>query len=794
MRSTYWIVAGLAAVLGGDLPAVLRAQRVVESEPACSDEEIEKDGLCGFARAAIARIEAQAAGESTIAPALLDAQADTDMTHCFLDLEITLGPNLLAGSNTIDVTSKTNGLDQFTLDLYRNMTVSSVLVNGSAAAYSRPSGSDQIVINLGGTYNAGQTFQVKVSYNGVPYSSGSMNNDAFTFETHGSPSTAIVSSLSQPFYAHRWWPCKENRTGLDDKFSMDVWVTAPNWMTVASNGTLQGIDTLSGNRKRTRWLSNYPNTAYGVCVAMTNYAKTVWTYNYPGGSMPVELYLYPESASSALSQLSNLVEMISTLSDPATFGQYPFVNEKYGIAQFNTPFGLEHQTMTSQGNFVERRNVHELAHSWWGNSITCKTWNHVWVNEGWARYAESLYYERRPGGSHAAYLSHLNTYRPDTTSELGGTVYRYNIDTTSLIFSTGVVYDKGQWVMHMLRHVVGDAHFFQALANYRSLYEGGTAGIDDFQAVIEAVSGQDLDWFFNEWIYAGGAPYYEYGWETAQACGQNLVRLYVRQYQDTFATPFPIMAMPIDIRLDTTSGPQTVVIWNDAAEQWYSLPVSAPATGVAFDPDTWILRGAATQVAYVPGAPDPQDPPHLVAAAPAPGAFVAGDVTQVQLQFDQAISYQPGDFRLADAGNIPVPISVQYDPATFTITLTTPSPLASKMWTVRVEDAVNTNCVALDGELGVPPVLPSGDGTPGGDAVYTFGVVHPADFDHDFDVDAVDMAHLIGCLSSPLAPLPPECVDADLDGDDDADQSDFGLFQRCVNDSNIAPATGCLGL
>ena len=248
----------LAVCLTGALPLTgpaVRGQQIAASEPAaqpdekCPPDEIEKDELCGFARAAIARMEYEKTLEPSQLAALLEAQTDTDITHCFLDIEVILGnPNRITGSNTLDVTSKSNGLTQFTLNLKSNMTVTSVLVNGSAASFTRPT--DEIVITLDHAYSVGQTFQVKVSYNGTPSAIG-MDSASFTFRTHGSPSKTIVSSLSQPYYAYTWWPCKEDLVSNSDKFTMDLWVTAPNTYIVASNGTQQGIDALSGNRNRT---------------------------------------------------------------------------------------------------------------------------------------------------------------------------------------------------------------------------------------------------------------------------------------------------------------------------------------------------------------------------------------------------------------------------------------------------------------------------------------------------------------------------------------------------------------
>ncbi len=553
----------------------------------CTESDNGKDGLCGHAQAMIAQFER----EKFPTTKSREAYADTNVTHCFLDIEITLNPNTVTGSNTMDVTSLTDGLTEFTVDLFSDMTVDVIYVNGSSAGYIRPT--DQIIITLDRTYNTDESFQVEVVYHGSPYH---LSAAAGYSGTHGSPAVEVVASHSQPYNSPAWWPCKED---IADKFTMDMWVTTPDWMTLASNGLLQGVDPLTGNRHRTRWHESYPISVYLVSIAATNY--TMWTeyYVHDTGSMPVEFYIYPEDVSWVQPLVADMVTMIETLSGPDVFGEYPFLSEKYGIAQFEGCCGMEHQTITSQGSFPERRNVHELAHMWWGDSITCKTWHDIWLNEGFARYAESLWHEFKPGGSWEAYMTHMQTYRP---SSYGGTVYRYDISTSSQIFDITNSYNKGSWVMHMLRHVVGDINFFGILAAHRQAHEGRAADTPEFQAVAEYVFGQDLSWFFDEWIYGPGAPAYEYGWTYRANAGQHLLLLHVEQTQ----TSYPNFKMPIDVTITYAGGTtETQAVWHEDDIQWYVLSVSQEVIDVELDKYEWILRSSLQEVAYLPNCSDP---------------------------------------------------------------------------------------------------------------------------------------------------------------------------------------------
>lgn len=767
----------LALAAGVGLPALADDTPAVDP---CSAAGFQKDGICGHARAAIARFERE---QQSSLETLAEVQTDADITHVFLDLELVPTSSLLSGTATFTVASRSNDLSELTLDLRNGMTVDAVLVNGAAASFARPA--NQIMIPLDRTYATGEQFQVAVTYHGTPDTDGF---GAFGFDYHGSPSTPIVWTLSEPYYASTWWPCKEAHINIDDKFTLDMWVTVPSNLTVASNGLLLGTDVLNGSRKRYRWHEGYPINVYLVSVTATNYTTWTQTYSFPGGSMPIMLYAYPESAASVQSQTANLYQMVELFSQTGNYGQYPFINEKYGICQFPWGGGMEHQTITSQGGFAEYLNAHELSHQWWGDAITCKTWYDIWLNEGMATFSEALWFERKSGGSFAAYKTRMNQRRPSSSS-WGGTVYCYDISSVYSIFNTDLSYNKAAWVVHMLRHVVGDATFFSSLAAYRAAYEGGSATTEDFRAVFENVSGKDLAWFFDEWVYKGGVPYYRYGWQQIQMDTQHWLRLFIQQYQ----TSYPLFKMPIDITVTTSTSSQTHRVTHWAPSQWYVLPVDGTVTKVEFDKDTWILRGDGANVTYQNG------PPKLISMKPAPGSIVVPTrpVSSIRLQFSEPISYSAADFSVHDEAGTPQVFTPAYDAASQTVTLSLAEPLTTgHTWTVTVADSVRSLAanLTLDGEISAPPALPSGDGLSGGAASLSFYTTLAIDYDRDGDVDSDDFsAKFAPCLTGPhLGPVPESCKVADLDNDDDVDLSDFGLFQRCFSGPAAHPAPACL--
>ena len=786
------VCAGFASAQSSRLAAVEQEPSVEE----CSPTYEAKGGLCGHALADMALIEAGADPKGIT----LELPSETDVTHCLLDFEVrtTTSPKSIAGSVTLEVTSLTSGLTQMTLDLNSSMTVDEVAVDGVTATYTRPTA--QVVVNLGRTLAAGQAFQVRVTYHGAPRN----RSDGFTFDffdTQTNGTDLIAASFSQPFYANYWWPCKENKVNNDDKFTLDMHVTVPDTMTVASNGALAGVDTVSGGRLKFRWHESHPIATYLVSFAATRYTKIVDYFHHAGGSMPVEFYIYPDQVSVSQPYLPTVVEAITTFSEAGLYGLYPFADEKYGIAQFQWCCGMEHQTLTSQGAFTsENRNVHELAHQWWGDNITCRTWHDIWLNEGFARFSEALFKEKRPGGSYASYLAHLNANRPSTSGT--GTVYRYDISSTSAIFSTAYSYNKGAWCVHMLRHVMGDEAFFDALTAYRNQYNGTAATTDEFRAVCESTWGGDLGWFFNQWVYNAGAPYYRYGWEPVQILGQNWVRLHIEQYQKTVQSSFPnAMPMPIEITVNAGALSRTQRIWNDATgtgdtvTEWFLLSADGPATSVQFDANTRILRGAATNVTYVAG------PPKLVFTFPTIGSSAPPfpGVYSVQLQFSDPVTATAADFSVTGSRSGSRWFTFSQDGAGTSVWLSFGKPLQNgQSWTVEVSDAVASQAAGLmlDGEMSNPASsasLPSGDGLPGGGTTLVFNIeAFGPDLDADNDVDGDDLALLRNCMTGDgVAVVLPTCLQADLDHDNDVDQSDFGIQQQCLQGADVVPDPAC---
>jgi hypothetical protein len=569
--------------------------------------------------------------------------------------------------------------------------------------------------------------------------------------------TAGVFTFSCPWFAYTWWPVKESN---QDKATAELWFTVPEELVVAANGVLAGVDDPGDGRKRFRWQTDYQIAPYLICMAAAQYWVETGTYTYDGGTMPLELYWAPATL------LGLLQEALDVYGE--RYGLYPFIAEKYGIYKiYGYGGGMEHQTITAQSVFSEYLTVHELAHQWWGDMITCATWHDVWLNEGFATYSEAIWAEGKADGGWEAYHNHMRARRP---SNVNGSVYCYDISDVGRIFSGDFSYRKAAWVLHMLRHVVGDETFFDILATYRAAFEYRSAATDDFWAVAEGVCGENLSWFSDPWLYEIGAPGYQYAWRQQALGGQNYVELYITQIQ---SEQYPVFSMPIDAVATTGDDFATYGVWNNERAEHLLFPTNSPIDTVALDPDHWILTYPenAQQTAFVEG------PPKVVAVSPAPGSEAEpGDAPWVAVQFHKDVLAAAAHFALVGATGGPVEFSFSYDDVTHTATLTPDVPLAADEYSLTVADAVVDVAagLALDGEVYDPmdpAALPSGDGLPGGETVVWFTIALGGDLDSDGDVDQSDLGILLadwGCAGG-------GCT-GDADGDGDTDFRDLQIL------------------
>jgi aminopeptidase N len=509
-----------------------------------------------------------------------------DVTYYKLDLTITHTPNYLTGAVTVNSRVDTTSITSFFLDLQDNMTVDSVSLNGSVTTFNHSN--SQLTIDLDRTYNPNESFGIVIYYQGVPGTSGL---GSFKFGTHsGQP---IISTLSEPYGASDWWPCKD--TPADKADSADISITVDQSMIPVSNGVIQEI-IINGDGTHTyKWKEKYSIAQYLISLAITNYIQYDTYYKYSEtDSMIITHYNYPEnfnnSRKALLDETATMIEVFSQ-----RYGEYPFIDERYGHAEFTGMFNgaMEHQTCSSMGFYGQGVIAHELSHQWFGDMITCKDWHHIWLNEGFATYSEGVYYEAIGGQS--AYNQFIVS-EMSNAKQAQGTIWVQDITDIGQIFNGARSYAKGGVVLHMLRGVVGDSIFFDIMRAYAAdldlKYDVATT--EDFQAVAENVYGQSLDYFFQEWIYGRNYPRYNITWYSSKlAKDMYTINLNISQVVNSNPSFF---TMPVQISINTTLGDTLVTVFNDQQSQDYEIDVKGEPTAIGFDPNNLILKTAHISV------------------------------------------------------------------------------------------------------------------------------------------------------------------------------------------------------
>jgi aminopeptidase N len=497
--------------------------------------------------------------------------------------------NNISGKVTTTFTALSN-MTSVTFDFYKKtsaaFTISSVKTNNVSSSFLHNS-SHELVITLPTMLTAGDVATVEIIYSGAP----STAEGAFTATTHAG--TPVLYTLSEPYGARDWWPCKQD---LNDKVnSIDVYITAPSQYISVSNGVEPEAPVINGANKTTHFHHGYPIPAYLIAIAVTNYQ----IFNQQAGLgtvaspfYPIVNYLYPETATTSISNLSVTPDIINFYE--TIIGPYPFRNEKYGHAQFGWGGGMEHTTVSFMNSFGRGLIAHEMAHQWFGDKITCGSWKDIWLNEGITEYMSGCVVENFDGNT--AFVSWKNNKINSVTATTYGNLYLTDAQITNVnrIFSSQMTYNKGSMVTNMLRFKMGDANFFQGLRNYLAdpNYAYKYAVTPQFQAKMEAIYGPpgSLQEFFDDWVYNQGYPTYNIN-AFNSATGQATIQ--INQTQSDPSVSF--FEMPVPIRLTGSLGQvQDVVLDNTTNGQSFVVNVPFQVTGVEFDPNKNIISIGST--------------------------------------------------------------------------------------------------------------------------------------------------------------------------------------------------------
>ena len=491
------------------------------------------------------------------------AAAETDVHYQEMHVEIDPAVNKIAGVITFYFTSRIDQLNRFVVDYQDDLPILSISRGNTPLSFSRSD--DLITIDLGKSLLVGEQDTLTISY----------SSEATLRQELHSGIPVISTDLDLGVL---WYPGKRDLTDKID--SVDLYVTTPPNQYVAGNGTLEGIEEIN-DKWIHHWQHRHPiATTYLLELAITNYTIVKDSVLLREGTMlPLYHYLYPESVAALSAELAATPDILQFFENH--FGAYPFADEKYGHAQYTAGGALEVQTMSFMGFFNFEVIAHEMAHQWFGDNVTFGSWTDIWMSEGMAEYLSGLAVEAlRPTEWNGVKTSKINSI----TSQPGGSVYVSDTTDLSVIFDGRLTYNKGFYLAHMLRWIVGDTAFFQACRNYLQDHDAAFARTSDFQEHLEVVSGKELDGFFADWFYGQGYPSYTVSWEQVQ----DSVILWIDQVQSDpsvsyFEMPVPIKAYRFGIVADT-------VFQHTYEHQRFAMYVGTnQVSQLLFDQDKWIL-------------------------------------------------------------------------------------------------------------------------------------------------------------------------------------------------------------
>ncbi|HHE46576.1 MAG TPA: M1 family peptidase, partial [Bacteroidetes bacterium] len=423
----------------------------------------------------------------------LDIDADSSHSYDALHLAVELVPDLEGMSFTAEVTMTArimeDDLETLPMD-HLMLTIDSVWVDGENADFSANASS--LTITLPEAAAEGDTLSVRVAYHGRIRADNSFGGMMYN---EGSD---VLFTFGEPYRTRAWIVCYDKPF---DKVTSEIAVTMDNSYHVVSNGSLSEVEDVGDDLSRTVWSNDYPISTYLISVCAHPYL-VIDLGGAGRNDTPVNLWVYPQDSAAAMSSMGRTPDMIEYFED--RFGPFPF--DKYDAAEASIAANMEHQTATTMTEGVIRSGpvnewvvAHELAHQWWGDMVGPLTFKEIWLNEGLASYSHMLWFGHedeelfRRGMDQIA----LAYFQEDRSR-------RYPIwdPPVRYLFGTAVYY-KGAWVLHMLRRKIGDELFFETLRTYldNPALRYGNVESDDFIAVCNSVTGEDLDSWFHQWLY-----------------------------------------------------------------------------------------------------------------------------------------------------------------------------------------------------------------------------------------------------------------------------------------------------
>lgn len=511
-------------------------------------------------------------------------QSGVDAVHYVFRLTLTDESDEIAGEATATFRFVRDGVSEVALDLAtsvngKGMTVTDVTSDGAAVRYTHQS--DRLSISLPAAPPAGELRTFTVRYHGAPASGLKILSNKY--------GERCFFSENWPDHARQWLPTIDHPY---DKATSEFIVTAPAKYQVVANGLLIEQTDLPGGRRMTHWKQSVPIASWLNALGVSPFAVRYFA-NLRGVSQ--QTWIFPQDRDAGITAFEIPAEQaFEFYSDHIG----PFAYEKLAnVEAAGVSGGMEHASAIFYGekSFSNKPATglaaHEIAHQWFGDSVTEKDWDDVWLSEGFATYFTLLTLEHYEGRD--AFVKGLKQSREAVFAiekkNPGLAVRHDNLSDMKRVLN-GLVYQKGGWTLHMLRGQIGTEKFWTGIRDYYHRYRDSNASSDDFRRVMEEDSGADLKWFFDQWLNRAGSPVVEGHWHYDEASKKVVVELEQKQSGDAYRLP-----LEIGVSAATGAEPKIEKIEMTAKEQKFQIPADKPPSAVTLDPNTWILMDARFQ-------------------------------------------------------------------------------------------------------------------------------------------------------------------------------------------------------
>jgi aminopeptidase N len=516
------------------------------------------------------------------------AQYDIKFYH--LNLQVSDSSTYIQGYTDILLESRVSSLEQVVIDFSNALQTDSVVADRQKLQYVH--NKNALQANLASAAPIGTLKTIRIYYHGLGKNTGTYSGIYNKLNT--SWNKRITWTLSEPFSAMNWFPCKQD---LNDKAdSVYVFLSTDSMLKAGSNGLLTAQVSLPGNRVRYEWKSRYPIAYYLISFAVGDYMDYSFYVKKENekDSLLVQNYVYNdpiyfEQNRQAIDITGDLIRLYAGL-----FGSYPFVNEKYGHCVAPLGGGMEHQTMTTLVNFFFLLVAHELAHQWFGDYVTCSTWQDIWINEGFASYCE--YISSQYLKSQAMADLWIADVQQNVRSKPDGSVYvpENMLHDEDRIFDYRLTYNKGAAIIHMIRQEVGnDSLFFEIMASFLQQYRNGIASGLDFRDHLQNITGKDFTAFFEQWYFGEGYPIHSISWN------QQADTLIINSLQ-TVSAGTPLFNVLLEFKITFNNRDTLITLRQTNSFNTWKIFLPGAVTSINVDPRHWLLLEVAEVTQTLP--------------------------------------------------------------------------------------------------------------------------------------------------------------------------------------------------